>query len=113
MKKKFAFLFLSLLFIFGCGDFEHKTVYNNHVTIEKNGDYLDITVVIHPKNIAMFENYDDYVELLTEALADYLNISNAATFNCSGLETVATEEKSDGHITRFRIPEKSLKILTK
>lgn len=111
MKKVFIFLVFSLLFISGCSNIWHKTIDDNRITIKETGDYLDITVFVTKNNLDKFESHDDYVDLLTEAFADYLNISDNAAFRCPGLETVSTEENHEGHITRFRIPQAALKVL--
>lgn len=102
-----------MLFIAGCNNVWHKEIDDNTIAIKESGNYLEITVFIPQKNLDKFESYDDYVDLLTEAIADYLKLSNNAKFMCPGLETVSEKTERNGHSTLFRIPQKTLKVLRK
>ena len=112
MMKRLSLLLLILLFSAGCVPEEKpwaKSIRENQVTIQKDGEYLRITVFVPQKNLAEFEESDSYTDLLTEAFADYLKISDNGRFVCPGLETVSEKAEGNGRTTLFRIPAKALK----
>lgn len=128
MKKFFSFLSLIILFLCGCNNSSctissnagqaelppwKTAIDDNQITIVKNGEFLEISVAVPQKNSDKFEEFDAYTILLTEAFADYLNISDYGEFSCPGLETVSEKEENNELITHFRIPEKNLKLLKK
>ena len=104
---------LILLFAAGCIPEEKPwatSIRENPVTIQKDGEYLRITVFVPQKNLADFGESDSYTDLLEEALADYLKISDNGRFVCPGLETVSERAENNGRTTIFRIPRNAIKV---
>ena len=83
------------------------------VVIRKSEGYLNISVSVARNNLAEFSSHEDYVAVIETALADYLELSNNAAFECPGLETVSEYSEKDRHVTVFRLPRNSLKIIKK
>ena len=83
------------------------------VVMRKSAGYLNISISVPQNKLADFSSHEDYVALIETALADYLGLSNDSAFECPGLETVSEHSEKDRHLTVFRLPLNSLKIIKK
>lgn len=110
--RKFFFVFLSLWLFAGCtADRWTGNISDNQITIVRMGEYLEISVFVPQKNLKEFDEFDSYIDLLHEAFAAYLKLSDDAKFECPGLETVSERSENSGRTTVFRIPANALKVL--
>ena len=68
-----------------------KEIDNNQVTIIQDGNWLKISIFVPAENLDNFEDFENYFNLLTEAFADYLEITEKGEFECPGIEVVSED----------------------
>ena len=115
MKQVFILLVVSLFFCCGClkNNKWSKEIDNNQITIIQNGNWLEISIFVPVENMDEFEDFENYFNLLTEAFADYLEITEKGEFECPGIEVVSEDSNEFGNIVNFKIPKQALKVLKK
>ena len=113
--KKFLLLLAVGALLWGCtGDAVwNKDISGNRITIRKQSDYLELHVFVPKPNVDKYCNQEGYEELLTEALADYLKLTDKGKFQCPGMEAVSEKDDKNGVTACFRIPAATLKVLQK
>ena len=115
MKHVLTFLFICLFFCCGCLKNEKwsKKIDDNQITIIKNGDWLEISIFVPVQNFDKFKDFENYFDLLTEAFADYLKITEKGEFECPGIEVVSEKSDELGNTVILKIPQQALKALKK